>query len=126
MAGDVCEVGRVSGCNEIRRARAMIPMLHEGTGVGWLVVKSHTLAQVPPFSRATLETVATQMANAIARMTTSRMPMDFTMEDHCLVIKFYLGAIALIGHHDFTSASCKNRRIDLTAPLSAYWNRAPH
>jgi PAS domain S-box-containing protein len=50
------------------RAVAVVPLHHEDRVIGCLNVASHTLDQVPASARDTLETVATQVANAIARL----------------------------------------------------------
>ena len=49
-------------------ARAHVPILHEGACIGWLVTRSHTLREIPDFSRAALETIAAQIGSAIARI----------------------------------------------------------
>ncbi len=43
---------------------------------------------------------------------------DFTMKEICVIIKFNFSNIAFVFHHLITSASFKNFRIELTAPLS--------
>jgi hypothetical protein len=43
---------------------------------------------------------------------------DFAMENVGFVIKLDLSNISFVFHHDITSASLKNFRIELTAPLS--------
>ena len=63
-----CEVGQHVGCGATMQARAIIPISHEGTIIGWLVVKSHSASQVPDLSRGALETIATQIGTAIARI----------------------------------------------------------
>lgn len=63
-----CEVGRARGCDSPQISRAMIPIRHEGPCIGWLVVRSHRLEDVPSFTRTALETIAAQMGSAIARL----------------------------------------------------------
>jgi hypothetical protein len=43
---------------------------------------------------------------------------DFSVEDLCIIVKYDLTGISLVLHHGKTPASIRNRRIDLTAPLS--------
>ncbi|MDY7077782.1 MAG: PAS domain-containing protein [Chloroflexota bacterium] len=49
------------------RAIAVIPVWHEDRAIACLNVASHTLDEVPDHARAALETIATQIGNAITR-----------------------------------------------------------
>ncbi|MCJ7509480.1 MAG: PAS domain S-box protein [Dehalococcoidia bacterium] len=49
------------------RAIAVIPVPHDNRIIGCLNIASHTLHEVPDYARAALETVATQIGNAISR-----------------------------------------------------------
>jgi len=62
------EAGRERGPESTVLAHANVPILHEGACIGWLVTRSHTLREIPDFSRAALETVAAQIGSAIARI----------------------------------------------------------
>jgi PAS domain S-box-containing protein len=50
------------------RAIAVIPILHQDQVIGCLNVASHSLAEVPPYSRNVLETIASQIGGTIARL----------------------------------------------------------
>ena len=63
-----CEVGHARGCEQPYISRAIIPIRHEGARIGWLVMRSHQLNDVPPFTRTALETISAQMGSAIARL----------------------------------------------------------
>lgn len=63
-----CEVGSARGCDYPYISRAIIPLRHEGARIGWLVMRSHHLNEVPVFTRTALETIAAQMGSAIARL----------------------------------------------------------
>lgn len=63
-----CEVGRQAGCDATMRSRAIIPILHKGAIIGWLVMKSHTAPQVSALSRGALEGIATHIGGAIVRI----------------------------------------------------------
>ena len=63
-----CEIGQLGGCDATLGARAIIPIVHEGTRIGWLMVRSHALRSVPAFSRTALETIGSQIGSAIARL----------------------------------------------------------
>ena len=52
--------------NEGLRALAVVPVLHKDQVIACLNVASHTLDHVPDFSRAALETIASQIGGAIA------------------------------------------------------------
>jgi signal transduction histidine kinase len=49
------------------RAVAILPIAHEGRPVGRFYIGSHTLDEVPDAARGTLETIAAQIGEAIAR-----------------------------------------------------------
>ncbi len=49
-------------------AMGMIPIRHEGRVIGCLNVASHTLAEVPEWSRTVLETIAAQIGSTLARL----------------------------------------------------------
>ena len=63
-----CEVGQLDGCDATMRARAIVPIQRDDTVIGWLVVKSHALSQVPIRSRGALTTLAAQIGRAVSRM----------------------------------------------------------
>ena len=50
------------------RAIAVIPMLHKGRIVGCLNIASHTLREVPAWSRMVLETIAAQISGTVVRL----------------------------------------------------------
>jgi PAS domain S-box-containing protein len=50
------------------RAIAVIPITHQDQVIGCMNVASHTLSEVPGFSRDALETIATQIGSAIVRL----------------------------------------------------------
>ncbi len=50
------------------RAIAVIPMLHKGRIVGCLNIASHTLREVPAWSRMALETIAAQISGTVVRL----------------------------------------------------------
>jgi PAS domain S-box-containing protein len=52
---------------ESLRAVAVLPVHYEDRVIGCLNLASHTLDEVPEFSRTSLETIAAQIGNAIAR-----------------------------------------------------------
>ncbi len=56
---------------ESLRAIAVIPVPHEGRVVGCLDIISHAHDEVPDYARIGLETIATQIGNAIARSRTA-------------------------------------------------------
>ncbi len=53
---------------ESLRAIAVLPMRHKDRVIGCLNIASHTLDEVPVFSRVTLEAIATQVGRAVARL----------------------------------------------------------
>ena len=63
-----CEVGRLRGCEDCCISRAIVPIGHEGTRIGWMVMRSHRVEEFPSFTRTALETIAAQMGSAIARL----------------------------------------------------------
>ncbi len=54
--------------SEELKAIAVLPIIHQEQMIGCMNVASHTLDQVPVFSRVALETIATQIGSAIARL----------------------------------------------------------
>ena len=62
------QAGRERDSESARLAQACVPILHDGACIGWLVTRSHSLREIPDFSRAALETVAAQIGSAIARI----------------------------------------------------------
>ncbi|MBN1762257.1 MAG: PAS domain S-box protein [Methanomicrobia archaeon] len=54
------------------RASAIIPVYHEDQVIGCLNIASHTLDEVPVFSRGTLETIAAQIGSPIVRLKTEK------------------------------------------------------
>ncbi len=63
-----CAIGRQAGCKLVVRARAIIPIEHEGAIIGWLVTKSHARSELSALSRGALETVAAQVGSVIVRV----------------------------------------------------------
>ena len=51
------------------QALALIPLQHEGQVIGSLNIASHTSPEVPTYARESLETIAAQIGNALARLT---------------------------------------------------------
>lgn len=63
-----CEVGRARGCEEFCISRAILPIRHEGTRIGWMVLRSHRAEELTSSTRTALETIVAQMGSAIARL----------------------------------------------------------
>ena len=63
-----CEVGRARGCENFSISRAILPIRHEGARIGWMVLRSHDVAEIPSSARTALETIVAQMGSAIARL----------------------------------------------------------
>lgn len=63
----VAPLRRVKPCERMR-AVVIVPIRHEHRVIGCLTVASHTLDEVPHFSRDALEAIAAQIGSVIARM----------------------------------------------------------
>ena len=125
-------------------AHAHVPILHDSACIGWLVTRSHTLREIPDFSRAGLETVAAQIGSAIARIQAQEAVQrsqsqlrelfdslnDFLVitdlegnildANHSLIEHAGCGQSELRGQHlaDIYSADLRNRFDALRAPTS--------
>jgi PAS domain S-box-containing protein len=83
---------------ESLRALTVLPMHHKGRVIGCLNVASHTLDEVPVFSRDALETIAAQIGSAIARLKAEealRRSLDETARGHRLLLALSQAAQAV-------------------------------
>lgn len=63
-----CEAANGEGCGVTLRLKAIVPIRHQDSTIGWLVAKSHSLPYMPDGCPDALEAIAAQIGGAIARI----------------------------------------------------------